>query len=258
MGYFFLGSVLPPLKLGTEPELGFEDLIVLLKDNLSRKDFKKVEKMRRFIDLKNVKHLLQKQPLDLRGNLTEKQLDEALVTRQGLPEYLYEHLDQYEETKDQIRHFSQVFVTFFREMEEEERGFLSFYFNFEREWRLLMIGFRSKKLSRDLASELQYEDFHDPLVAHLLAQKDSPQFEFPFEYQDFSEQVKQAQEGPLEQYQVLAHYRFNRLQEEVQDHPFQAAFALGYLVQLMLVEDWNQLNEHEGNQSLNAIVKELG
>ena len=258
MGYFFLGSVLPPLKLGTEPELLFEDLIVLLKDNLSSSDYKKVEKIRRFIDLKNVKHLLQKRPLDVRGNLTEKELDEALVTRKGLPEYLYEHLEKYEQTSDQIRHFSQVFVTFFREMEKEEKGFLSFYFNFEREWRLLMIGFRSKKLNRDITGELQYEDFHDPLVAHLLAQKDSPHYEFPFEYQDFDEQIKKAKENPLDQYQILAEYRMSRLQEEVQDRPFMAAYALGYFVQFMLVEDWNQLNEQQGKEQLNAIVKELG
>ena len=258
MSYYFLGSVLPPLKLGMAPELHFEDLLVLLEENMSARDFKKIAKIRSFIDLQNVKYLLQKEPLDERGNMSEKELDQALVTREGLPEYLYEYLDDYEQTVDQIRHFSSVYVKFFREMEQKEKGFLSFYFNFEREWRLLMIGFRSKRIERDLSKELQYEDFQDPLVAHLLAQKDSPQFEFPFEYQDFDEQVKQAQDHPMDQYQALAKYRFNRLQNQVQDHPFSADYALGYFVQYMLVQDWNQLNNHQGNQKLNGIVKELG
>ena len=257
MSYFFLGSVLPPLRLGVESELSFEDLVVLLQGNMPGSDYKKICKIRSYIDLQNVKSLLLKEPIDPRGNLTEKELDEAIACREGLPEHLYEYLEEYDEIADQIRHFSKVFVTFFKEMAKKEKGFLSFYFNFEREWRLLMIGFRSKKIKRDVTKELQYEDFHDPLVAHLLAQKDSPHFEFPFEYQDFDEKMKQVS-GPLDQYQTLAQYRFNRLSEEVQDQAFSVKYAVGYFVQFILAEDWNKLNEQKGNQQLNGIVKELG
>lgn len=258
MSYFFLGSVLPPLKLGSKPKLQFEELVVLLEDNMRPIDFKKIGKIRSFIDLTNVKRLLQKVSLDPRGNMTGKQLNEALTTKDNFPDYLYEYLAKYDQSADQMRHFSEVLVRFFREMEHTEKGFLSFYFNFEREWRLLMIGFRSKKLKCDLTKELQYEDFHDPIVAYLLAQKDSSQFEFPFEYYEFNEQLKQANDHPMEQYKVLAHYRFKRFLDRVQDQPFSVDYALGYFVQYILAQDWNRLNDQQGNEKLNRIVKELG
>lgn len=256
MRYFFLGSFLPPLKVGVPPELAFEDFILLLRENLSRRDFEKVKKIRSYIDLRNVEQLLKGEPLDSRGNLNEKELDEALVTKDGLPEYLYEYLDGYENTEEKLRHFSKVYVKFFREMEGKEKGFLSFYFNFEREWRLLMTGLRAKNLQRDLVKELQYEDFHDPLVAYLLAQKESPQFEFPFDYSELAEEVKKVKDNPRSQYEMLVRYRIEFLKEKVQDDPFSIEYILAYLAQLILAEDWNALNEKQGKKLLSTLVKE--
>ncbi len=60
---------------------------------------------------------------------------------------------------------------------------------------------------------------------------------------------------PKEQYKVMANYRFSRIGEEVQDVPFSVDYLLGYLVQLMVVEDAHALSEKQGNQALNEIVK---
>ncbi|MCB1109804.1 MAG: DUF2764 family protein, partial [Chlamydiia bacterium] len=142
-----------------------------------------------------------------------------------------------------------------KEMEKKYRGFLQRYFRFEREWRVLIAGYRAKKLGVDAAVELQHEDFHDPLVAEVLAQKDTPFFEFPFEYQELGEKLKEVQGNPKGQYEVMANFRFNRIEEEVQDHPFSLDYLLGYLVQLMIVEDAYILDEKQGNQKLSEIVK---
>jgi len=91
--YYFLGSVLPSLKIGKKPDLLFEDLMELFRENLHESDLENVTLIRQYIDLKNVRQLLKKQPLDPRGNLTEKELDEALLNSAELPEYLFEYLD---------------------------------------------------------------------------------------------------------------------------------------------------------------------
>ena len=260
MHYFFLSTALPPLKLGVSPRIDFQGLIALLEDNMTPKDFRKVETIRSFIDLKNVKRLLQERALDPRGSLTDEKLKEALQTKGELPSYLYEHLGRFDQVEDQVLHFSKVLVDFFFEATLKQSRFLSFYFSLERECRLLLVGLRSKKTTRDLNKELQYEEMDDPLVAYLLAQKDRPNFEFPSGYQDFGDQMKQAGENPMDQYKALAHYRFNQVMEKVQDHLFSVDHALGYLVLFMLVQDWDHLRvkQEEGGQHLDEIVEKLG
>lgn len=251
---FFLGSVLPPLRVGGEPPILFEELITLYRDNLGKSDLEKVKAVRLYVDLKNVQKLLKNQPIDPRGNLNEKELDEAIVNQENLPEFLFDFLEEFQEAAEQLKHFSKVLITYFREMEKKEKGFLQGYFRFEREWRVLLTGYRAKKLGIDPTGELQHEDFHDPLVAEVIAQKDAPFFEFPFEYVQLGEKLKEAK-SPEEQYHLMAEFRFNRVGDEVQDDPFSIDYLLGYLVQLMIVEDDFAQSKRRGNEHLIDMVK---
>lgn len=253
--YFFLGSILPSIRVGIKPGILFDDLITLYKDNLGFSDLEKVKVIRSYIDLKNIQKLLKKEEIDHRGNLNEKELDEAIVNQEDLPSYLFDFLEEYQEVAEQLRNYSKVFILFFREMDKKHRGFLRDYFRFERGWRVVLAGYRSKKLGVDPAAALQHEDFHDPLIAEILAQKDAPFFEFPFEYAELGEKLKDIRQEPDKQYQLMADFRFHRVQDMVQDHPFSIDYLLGYLAQLMIVEDRVALDEKRGSENLNEMVK---
>ena len=254
----FLGSVLPPLFFGSRISISFSDLMSLFHMNMSNSDWEKAGVIRRYIDLKNILQILKNEIIDPRGNLSEKELDEALVNRDGLPQYLFDYLDTYDSTEEQIRHFSSVFVQFFKDPDQQKGEFLQFYLNVEREWRLILAAFRAKKLHLDLAKELQYEDFTDPMVVELLARKDSEHFEFPFGYEELGVLLKSLGGNPLEQYQRIAEFRFHQIEEKTQDTPHSIQFVLGYLIQFMTVEDWNALNEKQGNNLLTTLYLERG
>ncbi|MBI3211109.1 MAG: DUF2764 family protein, partial [Simkania negevensis] len=137
--YLFLGTALPPLEWGETPQISFDALMELYRMNLSLSDFKKVELIRKLIDLNNVRQLLRKEPLDPRGNLTEKEMDEALLNKEIFPDFLFDFLEEFESTQDRLRYFSKLFVLFFQEMEKEKDPFLHFYFHFERGLRLSLV-----------------------------------------------------------------------------------------------------------------------
>lgn len=253
--YFFLGTVLPSLRVGDEPGISFDDVMTLYKDNLGFSDLEKVRVIRTYVDLKNVQKLLKKEEIDHRGNLNEKELDEALVNQENLPDYLFTFLEKYQEAFEQLAHYSKVFILFFKEIERTCQGFLRNYFQFEREWRVILAAYRGKKLGIDPAVSLQHEEFHDPLIAELLAQKDAPSFEFPFGYTELGEKLKEVEGKPDEQYRLMANFRFSRIEEMVQDRPFSLDYFLGYLVQLMVVEDFFALDEKRGRESLTEMIK---
>ncbi|MDN3508484.1 MAG: DUF2764 family protein [Candidatus Neptunochlamydia sp.] len=251
----FLESILPSIRVGSDPGILFDDVMTLYRDNLGFSDLEKVKVIRGYIDLKNIQNLLRKEEIDHRGNLNEKELDDAIVNQEGLPIYLFDFLEEYQEIPEQLRNYSKIFISFFKEMDKKHWGFLREYFRFERSWRALLAGYRAKKLGVDPAVALQHEDFHDPLIAEILAQKDAPFFEFPFEYVGLGEKLKDVGQKPDKQYQLMADFRFHRIRDMVQDHRFSIDYLLGYLVQLMIVEDAFALDEKRGSENLNEMVK---
>lgn len=248
--YYFVAASLPPLTLGETPDISFEELSYRLSINLSKEDLEKVMVLKRYIDIQNIRSQLLEETLDPRGNLSEKELDEALLLESFLPSYIFDFLSLYEEKNEKIRHFSGLFIRYFTEEMKEQKGFLRNYLAFEREWRLVLLAIRAKKFKRDVVRELQFEDFTDPLVAAILAQKDMEQYEPPVDYQDLVDLLHACGDDPWAQFKVFSEYRFNKI-EEMSGYPlFSMDWILGYMARLMLVEQWMALDEEKGKNIL--------
>ncbi|MBN4066895.1 DUF2764 family protein [Simkania negevensis] len=252
--YYFLASLLPQLEMGHPPALHYSDLLPLLRENLTERDFSLVEVMRRLTDLDNIRALWLERGVDPRGNFTGVELEEALNDGEGLPDYVYTFMRQYDKLVERLRRYSKLYVAYFREEGEEACGFLARYLRFEREWRLVFVGFRAKKAGRDLAVELQDEDPYDPLVAQLMAQKDGKVFDPPYGYELLRPLFEEHMDAPLLLHKALCEYRFGYIEKMKERELFSVDVVLGYFAQLSLVERWIELDSDEGKQVVNRIV----
>jgi len=153
---YFVGTFLPPLSFETRPEISLAALDVLLHDQLTTTDYEKTGVIRQFYDILNLRALWLDQELDPQGELNGLELSEALVSRSGLPDDVYEFIDRYPKKEDCIRHFPYLLATFFQRGQHLKDPLLRRYFCFERELRLVMTAFRAHQLGRDLKVELQY------------------------------------------------------------------------------------------------------
>lgn len=250
---YFIVNSLPTLSLSQKPEITFLDLIRLYKMNLSKSEFQKTRDIRLFIDLQNVLKVLKKEPLDLRGNLTEKELDEAIVHQINLPKYLIDYLDREE---NPIEKYYEVMSIYFQEELERQTGFFQKYVKFEQELRLTLAAIRCKKRKKDLLEELYSEDQGDFFVHELFSRKDQETIEFKEPFQSLALKLKQVEGNPFLQKQVIVQFRFDQIQEMVEGDIFSIDYLLAYMIQLILVEDWNFLNKEQGSAILNKIVKE--
>ncbi len=251
--YYFVVPSLPPLDLRVRPELSFEELMARLEISLSKKDREKVGVLRRFVDILNIRALLMEEPIDHRGNLSEKELDEALLVHAILPDYVFDFLDQFEKGPDKIRHFSGLLARFFNEEILKHKGFLHKYLTFEREWRLVLLALRAKQLGRDVARELQFEDPTDPLVAHILAQKDSDRYDPPQEYADLKDLIASCAGDPWIEHRVFSEYRFNKIEELAQGKLFEIDQILKFVAQLMILESIFELDAEKGHMILETF-----
>lgn len=257
--YYYISSLLPPLEIGHLPTLNTLELKDLLAINLSEKDLERVKRFFSLVDMENLRAFWTKEAHDPRGNYTRHELEEALVHQawpgyEEFPEYLKDFLDKYRDTDSRITHFAFLMSDFLKiESEKEEEGFLKSYFAFERELRLVMVGFRAKKFGLDVSRELQYEDPTEPIVAEILAQKDAQAYEPPFEFKELKPIFMAFADFPIELHKAILAYSFNRVQELYANEIFSLDRILGYLARLRLVEEWLELDMQEGMKIIDKI-----
>lgn len=239
MSIIFLMTFLPPLDIYTRPEMNFEELLRTLAENLSEKEMKQVNAVRTFIDLQNLGKIYRNFPIDPRGNLSEYALREG----EGLPEYARELLTLQDTDEKRLSIHSKIMARFF---EEPHVGFLKRYYAFERDLRLCLTALRCKRLGVDLVEEFKEEDPRELTVAQLLAAKDQPSFEMPFEFQDFGA----VPDKPFEQYLKVAKYRLSKIEEMAEGWTFALSYVIAYVLQFMIIEDYHALNDQTGNTLL--------
>ena len=251
--YYFLSCAFPKIKLGEKPELSSEALRHLMDMNLSCPDKKMLSDFLLLTDLDNLRRLWLERPLDIKGNLSPGELEDALQRRDFFPDYVFDFIDRFESNKERLQNFSELLVIYFREREREGRFFKN-YFMFERYVRLILCALRAKAEGSDVAVALQYEDPQDILTAYILAQKDMDSFEPPAEYAGLKRVFMENMTDPLRLYYAVEEYRFEKIGEMIEPYPFSADFVFGFLAQLIIVENWAAHNRAAGREIISSLI----
>lgn len=253
--YYFLGTLLPALQIGVEPEITLEYFLTVIKGHLSALDYKKTEAIRTYFDIENIRSFWTGMELDRWGNFDENRLEEALLTGSGLPLYVYDFVEKYDTKEKRLKHFSALHASFFQEQASIQSGFLQTLFNEERKIRLILTALRAKEQRRDFLVEFQYEDPNDPLIAEILSQKDSKDYTPPSGFEDLKILYESHKDDPLNLYKAFLEYRFRKIEALVGLQTFTIDRILAYMFQLILVEKWSSLDRKKGQQMINTILQ---
>jgi len=253
--YYFLGTILPELRIGEKPEMSLVECEQLIYDNLSTTDFALINRIRNFYDIPNLLSYWKGESFSQLGNFDYYELEEALATKSGLPEYIFKFLEKYETKDERLKHYPELLATFFQVEIASSSGSFREYLVFERDLRLILVAFRAKQMSRDLFIELQYEDPEDEIVAQILAQKDAAQYEPPEQYADIKILLIKDQDHPLALQKALLEYRFNKIEEILGQDLFSTCRMMGYMIQLIMVERWMRLDKEKGLEIVSTILQ---
>lgn len=243
---------LPSLTLGEKPELSFLEMQELLALNLSLSDLEQVTSFRRSFDLRNIRAMWLRQPLDEWGNWGAKEIEEELLVQGGMPLYVVEFLERYSSQEERLRYFTSLYASLYREEGVRWGGFLQNWYQSERAIRLIITALRSKHLKRDVGWEMQFEDVSDPLVKEILAQKDAPEYIPPKEFEDLKVLFRENVSEPQKLEKALLRYRFDQIEEMEGVAPFTVDRVLGYLARLRIAGSYFALQQHEDVRALFA------
>ncbi len=256
--YYFLATALPALQIGVPPEIDFQELVNLLKDNLTSSDAEKVKWIRRVYDLQNIRNFWKNEPFEHWGNLDPNELEEALLTREGdLPKYVFDFLEQYGTLEERLQYFPELLTQYFELMEKKTSGFLRSYAQFELNLRLALTAFRARQLGRDLTKELQFQDPEKDIIVQLLAQKTAKVFEPPAGFDDLKPLLEKHYHTPYDLFKALVEYRFSKYETFVGMDVFSMDYILLYLVEYILVDRWMRLDKEQGLEIVDSIVKDI-
>lgn len=253
MRYYFALLSLPELSFDCKPEISFEELKDFFVLNLSTKDIEKFFFLLRPIDLYNIKAFWLGMPLDDRGALEAKDLEEMLLVQDGFFPDLTNYLTLYETTLDRLRYFHSLLSSFFQEARLESNRFLREYFHFERKTLLVLTALRAKQIGRDLVKELQFEDVSDPFVAYLLAQKDSEELTVPQEFENLKILFVENSQDPKELNRAILQYRFEKIEEIEQSSSFSLEQVLGYAARFLIVDGVFRQSHENGDLAVEAL-----
>lgn len=244
------------------PGLGSSELKELLRTNLSTADQARVVRFLRLIDMENLRAFWAGEPFDPRGNVKPEQMEQALIDVQWpigeeFAPFLQEYLEKYHNSEERLAHFSLLMTQFFTHHLEHDEGFVRDFYAFVREMRLVMVGFRAKKVGKDLAEELQYEESTDPIVAQILAQRDAPHYEPPFEYKELKPIFEEYGDSPFELHKAIYEYQFHHIIELWGGEIFTLNRILNYMARLILCERWLELDVQKGIEVIDTIEKDI-
>lgn len=256
MNYYFLETANPPLEFPDKLELGFKDLVFLYRENLTKEDFKRFQKLQKYIDLLNVKSLLCGHEVNPNGNLSKVELEEALSEPKYFGEEIFDLFSSVDSNEEKIKLFPKILYVYLNRCIETSVGFLKWYFQFERDLRLILTSYRCKKLKRDVSIELSFADRLDPIMAEILSQKDSPHFEAPYGYEELAEVLQVSENDPKRQYVQLAEYKIRTVKEQVEMDNFSTEKILAYAVMVTVLEDYHDLSLEEGHKILNEVMRD--
>ena len=251
--YYFVTTLLPSLQIGSIPELGSRELSHILEENLSSKDLKEVEAIRRVVDMENLRLFWQKRAFNPGGTYTENDFEECFFWRERLPEYVLAYVEKYPSDENKIAHFSELFETFFRiEQEEKHTSFVKEYIRFEWEWRQALVFLRARTLEYDMRQKIG--ETEDPFLEELLRHKDDTVFEMPEGFTPLKTLYEQRKHSPLDLHQGIEEWRFNHIADTIRWKTFSLSRILGYVAQLAIVETWLELDRKKGLHIIDRMM----
>ncbi|MEI6242412.1 MAG: DUF2764 family protein [Chlamydiota bacterium] len=254
--YYFVLCALPPLYLERKPQISYFEMQLLLQLNLSLKDASLVFSFRQFIDFKNLRCLWLKRPFHLGGNLSEKEMTEAIIRQEVFPEYVFSFLKTHEDIPYRLKDFPYLLSQFFKNAMTSNNQFLRRYFTWERDLALILTALRAKQRKRNLASEILYEDPDDFFVGSLLSQKDDKDvLGVPEEFQGVKALFLQHGSDPKALFRAYMEYRLEQMENLAGNEFFTINHLMAYLAKYQVVLEWNESNIEEGKQIVDSLVR---
>ncbi|WP_201457051.1 DUF2764 family protein [Chlamydia sp. 17-3921] len=261
--YYFLSSFLHPQLPEAQPVFSIDALNDLFDLNLSTRDQYYYTLLKRFFDFDNLAFFWAEKPLPFSfGAITQENVASMIHLQQWaddceFEDFLKDFLIMYKTSQERIRNFSSLMREFLMYYQNSSSKFLRDYFTFKQQLRVVLAGFRARVLHLDVSYVLRNEDNSDPVVLHILMQKDAPNYELPKEFSDLQGVLEDYGRLPHTLHRTLLLYEFHKLEEFYRDAYFDESLILARAASYMFAIRNHLVDSERGREIINQIEKAI-
>lgn len=255
--YNFLRNLIEPQGVETAPKLSWEELCLVLKENLSAHDYQVFELLRAQFDIQTLASYFKGAPAGLSEVFGNFRLEESkeYLEELYLPPYLQDYLDQYPTESERSLNIAKLWQSFFHEMRMKE-GFIGRYYAKERQLRMVLMALRAKLNHSDVAVALKGEPEDDFLVQHILRQRENKSYDPPDEFAQLKE-LLEGYKNPMELEKALISWRLSYLDLITEEFAARGLFTLESVLlivaQQMWSSMWHLLDKSQGEQLIKPL-----
>lgn len=261
MGLLYYFATLPPLKWGTNLPISAHECLQGFKANFSHDERRQLRALRFYFDVFNVLQMIVSEDyspevLHPWGNFSRPSLRSMMENPEEFPPPFESYFRKRRDPEQQLEEFDVLLNRVFHYKNAKKNAFMVHFFEFERDLRIVLTGYRAKERGEDIATHLNFSDRENLLLKEVVEKnKGGQHFTFPYEFQKLGALLQDVKGSPRDQYDVVNQYRFTHYYRTYNNQPFTMDAVFAYLVSLWILEDYCSIHADGGFDQLVKIVE---
>ncbi len=265
--YQYLISGLPEVQFeDNKLSLTSNDLRDILKEELSKSDYKLIEALFLEYDNQNLLNILFDRNKDFNnlGNYQQKDFETALgeykgegeFTTRKLENYFYEIIQEFLEAEEKnfLDFEKKITKSYYEYISSLKNIYLKDYLMLKKDIKNILIAIQAKKYNLAFTDEIMGED----QVAEAIKNSNAKDFGIGDEYEFIDEIISiSSTTNLMEREKKLDKYLWNYLEVNSFFHYFDIERVITYLLGLMMVERWIKLDPVRGKEEFKDILSAL-
>ncbi len=269
--YYYLVAGLPDIILDDgKLSVSFGELMQEISEQIDVSDRELLKLLRFPFDNQNLVSIIDKKEIafDSRGYFSREELSEGIKNPDILPAYMQEYLEavinEGKELFAGLAKEDQLTWLFYDAVTSHDNAFVAEWFSFERDLKNLIAGINYRRQIEHI--EALGTEREKPVnmivlgrneVAEAILRSNAPDFGIGSSV-PWVEQVIAASKGSLIEFEkALDTLRWNILNDLTCFSYFSIETILAFVIKLLMVERWKNLDPEAGRDRLDLLVKEL-
>ena len=184
--------------------------------------------------------------------LDKESMIELIESPEDLPDFVIDYLKENYDIGARYQNIESLYISYFEYLRQNESLFLQDYGDLESKLRTVIAALRIRKKGLKLDEKLSG---HDEIKQHILSNFNVPDFDVKALFPEIEYLLDIFEEEPITREKGIDKIRYDYLHQMTFENPFVEKTIYSFILRLMILERWVNVDEIRGREIISSIVK---